>query len=63
VANLIPLAFLAPDIVSSILCCEGRVSAVADSMAAGGVWSELVSRGGSLLSRENTGNFFDSGLV
>jgi hypothetical protein len=43
--------------------CAGRVSASADSVAVEGAWGELVSVGGSLLSRENAGNLFSSGLV
>jgi hypothetical protein len=36
-----------------------KVFAATDSMAVGGVESELVSADGSLLSRENTGKFSD----
>jgi len=44
-------------------CPTQKVSVDEDWVAVEGVPSELVSRIRSLLSRENTGNFFDSGRL
>jgi hypothetical protein len=45
------------------LDAKGEGSAPADWVAVGGVGGELVSGVRSLLSRENTGNFSDFGLL
>jgi hypothetical protein len=47
----------------SILGSGREVSAPRAWVAVGGVWGELVSAVRSLLSRKNTGNFFDFGLL
>jgi hypothetical protein len=41
----------------------GEISAHADWVAVGGVWSELVSAGASLIRRERTGSFAGSGRL